>query len=177
MLRIAAALAKQASSLSPAALLQAEHCARALVSAPSCLLLPSGARSFSDLKPDPEANPQPSQRVLEIVEAIENLSVKDLVWLNSCLKDALGISDADLAMGSGGGGQAAAAPAAAAAAAEPVAEKTEFTIFVESYDASAKIKIIKEVRAQNADLGLKQAKELVRIGHNAPLHARCVHQC
>ncbi|CAN1143652.1 50S ribosomal protein L7/L12 [Linum perenne] len=53
-------------------------------------------------------------------------------------------------------------PAAAAgsgADAKP-AEKTAFNIKLEKYDASAKIKIIKEVRSFT-DLGLKEAKDLV----------------
>ena len=61
----------------------------------------------------------------------------------------------------GGGGAAPAAAAAAPAAEEaPAAEKTHFTIKLEKFDASSKIKLIKEVRAYTG-LGLKEAKELV----------------
>ncbi|KAJ1414353.1 Ribosomal protein L7/L12 [Sesbania bispinosa] len=45
-------------------------------------------------------------------------------------------------------------------AAAEAAEKTAFDIKLEKYDAAAKIKIIKEVRAFT-DLGLKEAKDLV----------------
>lgn len=48
-----------------------------------------------------------------------------------------------------------------APAEEPKEEKTSFDIKLEGFDAAAKIKIIKEVRAAT-DLGLKEAKELVR---------------
>ncbi|XLR57407.1 hypothetical protein S83_008079, partial [Arachis hypogaea] len=51
----------------------------------------------------------------------------------------------------------AGADASAGAAAE---EKTVFDIKLEKYDATSKIKIIKEVRAFT-DLGLKEAKDLV----------------
>ncbi|KAK9813031.1 hypothetical protein WJX72_007836 [[Myrmecia] bisecta] len=61
--------------------------------------------------------------------------------------------------GGGGAPQAAAAPADAPAAA-PVEEKTEFDLKLDGFDAAAKIKVIKEVRAMT-DLGLKEAKELV----------------
>lgn len=47
------------------------------------------------------------------------------------------------------------------ASAAPVAEKTAFDVRLVSYDASIKIKIIKEVRALVPGLGLKEAKELV----------------
>lgn len=61
--------------------------------------------------------------------------------------------------GSGGAGGAAAAPVEEAAP-EPVKEKTEFDIKLTVVGASAKIKVIKEVRAITG-LGLKEAKELV----------------
>ena len=48
----------------------------------------------------------------------------------------------------------------AAAKEEKKPEKTVFEIKLESYEASAKIKIIKEVRGFT-DLGLKEAKDLV----------------
>ena len=57
----------------------------------------------------------------------------------------------------------AAAPTGAAAAEEPKAEeKTEFDVKLAGFDAAAKIKVIKEVRVITS-LGLKEAKELVRI--------------
>lgn len=61
--------------------------------------------------------------------------------------------------GSGGAGGSAAAPAEEAAP-EPVKEKTEFDLKLTALNASAKIKVIKEVRAITG-LGLKEAKELV----------------
>jgi large subunit ribosomal protein L7/L12 len=55
----------------------------------------------------------------------------------------------------GGGGSVAAAPVE-----EEKVEKTSFDIKLVGFDAKAKIKVIKEVRAI-AGLGLKEAKELV----------------
>ncbi|KAF0906838.1 hypothetical protein E2562_013234 [Oryza meyeriana var. granulata] len=57
------------------------------------------------------------------------------------------------AAGDGASGSAGAEEAAAAV-------KTAFDVKIEKYEAAAKIKIIKEVRAVT-DLGLKEAKELV----------------
>lgn len=51
-----------------------------------------------------------------------------------------------------------AAPAAAAEA--PVEEQTDFDVKLESFEAAAKIKVIKEIRSLS-ELGLKEAKELV----------------
>lgn len=116
-------------------------------------------------EPDPELNPTPSAKVLDIADAIESLTVKEAVWLNWVLKDRLGITDADLGMG-----MVAAAPAAAPAdagagaggdAVEAAEEKKDFTVVIEGYEAAAKIKIIKELRAVLPDLGLKEAKALV----------------
>jgi large subunit ribosomal protein L7/L12 len=52
------------------------------------------------------------------------------------------------------------AASGAAGAEEAAAVKTAFDVKIEKYEAAAKIKIIKEVRAVT-DLGLKEAKELV----------------
>jgi large subunit ribosomal protein L7/L12 len=56
-----------------------------------------------------------------------------------------------------GGPAAAAAPAAEEA---PKVEKDIFDVKLDSFDAAAKIKVIKEVRAITG-LGLKEAKDLV----------------
>jgi ribosomal protein L7/L12 len=118
-------------------------------------------------QPDPEENPEPSQRVIDIVDAIENLTVKEAIWLCKLQKERFGITDADLGMmpmGYAPAGAPATAPAAEAPAAEEKPpEKTEFDVIIDSYDTPSKIKIIKEVRAVLPELGLKQAKELVRV--------------
>ena len=68
------------------------------------------------------------------------------------------------AMGGGGGGAASQAAGGAAEAAKeeekPAAEKTHFDVELTKFDASGKIKIIKEIRGI-FNLGLKEAKELV----------------
>jgi large subunit ribosomal protein L7/L12 len=96
------------------------------------------------------------------------------VWLNRILKDRLGITDADLGIGMAPVA-AAAAPAAGEQAAAPEAaqaaeEKKEFTVVIEGYDAAAKIKIIKELRAVVPELGLKEAKALVRTSQPPQLY-------
>ena len=55
---------------------------------------------------------------------------------------------------------AAAAPAAAGAAAPAAEEKTEFDVVLASFDAAAKIKVIKAVR-EITGLGLAEAKAMV----------------
>lgn len=116
-------------------------------------------------EPDVDTNPAPSEKVVKLADAIENLSVKEVVWLNKTLKERLGISDADLGMGmSMGMAQMAAAPVAGGAdgAGEAAPEKSSFDVVIGGFDASAKIKIIKEVRTVLPELGLKEAKALVR---------------
>lgn len=63
-------------------------------------------------------------------------------------------------LGSSGSASAGTGSGSADAKAVAAAEKTVFDIKLEKYDAAAKIKIIKEVRAFT-DLGLKEAKDLV----------------
>lgn len=67
-----------------------------------------------------------------------------------------------------GASPAGAGDAAAAAVEAAAAVKTAFDLKIEKYEAAAKIKIIKEVRAMT-DLGLKEAKELVE---KAPIVVR-----
>lgn len=88
----------------------------------------------------------------EILDAISNMSVMDVVDLISMMEEKFGVSAAAVA----------AAPVAAAggdaggAAAE---EQTEFTVVLKSFGAN-KVAVIKAVRAATG-LGLKEAKDLV----------------
>jgi len=88
----------------------------------------------------------------EIVSAIGNLSVLEVVELISDLEKKFGVTAAAPVA-------AAAAPAAAAAAA-PAEEQTEFSITLTEYPADKKVGIIKVVR-EVTGLGLKEAKDLV----------------
>jgi large subunit ribosomal protein L7/L12 len=88
----------------------------------------------------------------EIVNAIGNLSVLEVVELISDLEKKFGVTAAaPVAM--------AAAPAAAAAAA-PAEEQTEFSVTLTEYPADKKVGVIKVVR-ELTGLGLKEAKDLV----------------
>jgi large subunit ribosomal protein L7/L12 len=89
--------------------------------------------------------------VEEIIQAIEKMSVLDLVNLKKALEERFGVT--------------AAAPmampmmAGAAAAEAPKEEKTEFQVVLKGA-GEKKIQVIKVVR-QLTQLGLKEAKELV----------------
>ncbi len=92
---------------------------------------------------------------VEIIEAIEKMTVIELAELVKELEEKFGVSAAaPVAV-------AAAAPAAAAAA--EAEEKTEFDVILKSA-GEAKLNVIKVVR-EATGLGLKEAKELV---DNAP---------
>ena len=114
---------------------------------------------------------EPSEKLSILIDKILDLDVIEMNQMLRRLQKRLGITDEMLyarrgGVGGGGGGEAgsgggaAGAPAVAAAAAAKPAEKTAFTVKLASFDAKAKIKIIKEVR-QATGLGLKEAKELV----------------
>jgi len=88
----------------------------------------------------------------QILDAIANMSVLDVVDLVKQMEDKFGVTAAaPVAVAAAG-----AAPAAAAAAAE---EKTEFTIVLKAA-GDKKVEVIKAVRAVTS-LGLKEAKDLV----------------
>jgi large subunit ribosomal protein L7/L12 len=85
----------------------------------------------------------------DILEAISNMTVMEVVELISAMEEKFGVSAAAAV--------AVAAPAAAAAA--PVEEQTEFDVILTSFGAN-KVGVIKVVR-ELTGLGLKEAKDLV----------------
>ena len=88
----------------------------------------------------------------EILEAISNMSVMDVVDLITEMEDKFGVTAAAAV--------AAAAPAAAGdAGGDAAEEKTEFTIKMPSFGDN-KVAVIKVVRGITG-LGLKDAKDLV----------------
>jgi large subunit ribosomal protein L7/L12 len=87
----------------------------------------------------------------EILDAIANMTVMDVVDLISAMEEKFGVTAAVAA---------AAAPAAAGGeAAEAAEEKTEFDVVLNSFGAN-KVGVIKAVRALTG-LGLKEAKDAV----------------
>lgn len=127
---------------------------------------PNLIRRFSDTAQ--KSNVAPSERVSEIVDELSGLTLLEIADLTEVLRKKMGIEEMPAmavmmpgmgfapgmagGKGKGGGG---------AAKEEEKKEKTSFDLKLEGgYDAAAKIKIIKEVRACT-DLGLKEAKDLV----------------
>ena len=88
----------------------------------------------------------------EIVEAIGNLSVLEVVELIADLEKKFGVTAAAPVA-------VAAAPAAGGAAAAPAEEQTEFSVTLQEYPADKKVGVIKVVR-EITGLGLKEAKDL-----------------
>jgi large subunit ribosomal protein L7/L12 len=92
-----------------------------------------------------------------LIDALSNMTVLEIVELTKALEDKWGVKAAAampmmaMPMGAAAGG--------AAAAAEPVEEKTEFTVVLKEAGPK-KINVIKTVRALT-NLGLKEAKDLV----------------
>jgi large subunit ribosomal protein L7/L12 len=86
----------------------------------------------------------------DIVNAIAEMSVMDVVELVKAMEERFGVSAAAAVV---------AGPAAAAAAAPAVEEKTEFSVVLAAH-GDKKVNVIKVVRAVTG-LGLKEAKDLV----------------
>jgi large subunit ribosomal protein L7/L12 len=85
----------------------------------------------------------------DILNAIADMSVMDVVELVSAMEEKFGVSAAAVA----------AAPAAAADAGEAAAEKDEFDVMMTSF-GEKKVAVIKAVRGITG-LGLKEAKDMV----------------
>ena len=91
-----------------------------------------------------------SEKITAMIEEVKSLTVLELNDLVKALEEEFGVSAAAMAAPAAGG-------AAAGAAAE---EKTEFDVVLASFDAAAKIKVIKVVR-EITGLGLGEAKAVV----------------
>lgn len=87
----------------------------------------------------------------EIISAIKEKPVMEIVELVKAMEDEFGVSAAVATI--------AAAPAAGGAAAEAEEEQTEFDVIMTSFGEN-KVSVIKSVRAITS-LGLKEAKDLV----------------
>jgi len=95
----------------------------------------------------------------QILEQLKTLSLLEASELVKQIEEAFGVSAAASA------GVVMAAPGGAAAA-EPVEEQTEFDVILDSFDAAAKIKVLKAVR-EATGLGLGEAKALVEAAPKA----------
>ena len=95
-----------------------------------------------------------SSKTDEILESLKTLSLLEASELVKQIEEAFGVSAAASA------GVVMAAPGAAGGGEAPAEEKTEFDVVLESFDASAKIKVLKEVRNATG-LGLGDAKAMV----------------
>jgi large subunit ribosomal protein L7/L12 len=93
-----------------------------------------------------------SAKTDQILESLKTLTLLEASELVKQIEEAFGVSAAASA-----GAVMMAAPAAAA---EAVEEKTEFDVILDSFDAAAKIKVLKAVR-EATGLGLAEAKTLV----------------
>lgn len=105
----------------------------------------------------------PSERVFRLVDEVSGLTLAEAAELGAILMRKMGMKEPPTVgvLKPGAAGLAGmAVKSSAAAKEEKKPEKTVFEIKLESYEASAKIKIIKEVRGFT-DLGLKEAKDLV----------------
>ena len=89
----------------------------------------------------------------KLVDDLSALTVLEAAELSKLLEEKWGVSAAAPVA-------VAAAGPAAAAPAEAAEEQTEFTVILTA-GGDKKINVIKEVRSVRADLGLKEAKDLV----------------
>ncbi len=96
-----------------------------------------------------------SEKLEKLVETLDELTLLEAAELSKMLQDKWGVSAA-APMAMAGMAMAAAGPAEA----EEEEEKTEFDVMLKEVGPK-KIQVIKAVRTFRADLGLKEAKELV----------------
>jgi large subunit ribosomal protein L7/L12 len=114
--------------------------------------------------PAPPLSEKSQEKVQQIFDKILWLDMIEVHLLTQLVNEKLGISweETEKGMMHGGGGAMSSSGGAGGGetAAEEVVAKTIFDLKLIGFDAKAKIKVIKEVRAISG-LGLKEAKELV----------------
>jgi large subunit ribosomal protein L7/L12 len=96
-----------------------------------------------------------SEKLEKLVEMLDELTLLEAAELSKLLQDKWGVSAA-APMAMAGVAMAAAGPAEA----EEEEEQTEFDVILKEIGPK-KIQVIKAVRTFRADLGLREAKELV----------------
>ena len=101
----------------------------------------------------------PTLKKEEIIDAISNMSLKDVSELVKLMEEKFGVSAAAPVA-------VAAMPGQAGAGAAEAEEKTEFDVILKDYDKTKKIPVIKVVRVITG-LGLKEAKAVVEAGGKA----------
>ncbi|KAF8977920.1 hypothetical protein BGZ46_006996 [Entomortierella lignicola] len=107
----------------------------------------------------PGAGKDVDPKIVSIVDQISGLTLLQTADLVSLLKTRLNIQE--IAMPVGGGAAAPAASAAAPVEEEKVAEKTEFSVKLEKFDAAAKAKLIREIKNIIPGINLVEAKKFV----------------
>ena len=105
----------------------------------------------------PRAN---EEKIMALVDEISHLSLLEASALVDALKLRLNIKDVVSAQPMMAAPQQASAPVAAEAQ-EEKKEQTEFTITLESFDAAAKAKVIREMKAILPGSNLVEAKKFV----------------
>ena len=95
-----------------------------------------------------------SEKLEKLVEALDELTLLEAAELSKMLQEKWGVSAAAAPVAMAGVAMAGAAEA------EEEEEKTEFDVVLKEIGPK-KIQVIKAVRTFRADLGLKEAKELV----------------
>jgi large subunit ribosomal protein L7/L12 len=114
---------------------------------------------------DDVSQPPASPKVEELFQQIIYLDMVEVHLLAELINEKLGVklSDAErerIARGGSGGGGASSGDDDDGGKTEAKEEQTAFDLKLTGFDATAKIKVIKEIRAITS-LGLKEAKELV----------------
>eukprot|EP00003_Mantamonas_plastica_P033202 TRINITY_DN9385_c2_g2_i1.p1 TRINITY_DN9385_c2_g2~~TRINITY_DN9385_c2_g2_i1.p1 ORF type:complete len:257 (+),score=79.47 TRINITY_DN9385_c2_g2_i1:928-1698(+) len=130
--------------------------------------------AMDDAEPLPSASVDADPKIVDLADQICQLNMLEMASLTDVLQDKLGLQDVPMGGFVGGavGGGAPAAGGAGEEAAAPAEDKLDWDIKLESFDASAKLKVIREVRAAVKDLTLVEAKKMVEGAADTPVVLR-----
>ncbi|KIR63869.1 50S small subunit ribosomal protein L7/L12 [Cryptococcus bacillisporus CA1873] len=123
-------------------------------------------RSFSSSRPTfsetPASDAPVNPKIAPIVDSISSLSLLEVSELVTALKTKLNITEIALPAASAPASSSASSSSAEAPAEEKPKEKTIFTVKLEKFDAAAKAKIIREVKALMPNMNLVEVSHRFR---------------
>ncbi|KAG0230710.1 hypothetical protein BGW41_002428 [Actinomortierella wolfii] len=117
--------------------------------------------SAADKLDAPGAKKDIDPKIVSIVDQIETLNLLQVADLVSLLKTRLNIQEIAMPVGGAAAPAAGGAAAPAAVEEEKPAEKTEFNVKLEKFDAAAKAKLIREIKNIIPGINLVEAKKFV----------------
>ena len=150
-----------------------------LLSAPRCVYRTNSTNAAAETQPIIDAPPLDDTKIYEpkivnIVDSISQLTLREVVDLNELLKTTLNIKDIAVAAPTAMAGPAAGVPESEE---EKAPQRDEFSVKLVAFAAADKIKLIKALKVAKPELNLVQAKKFVESVPQMVIEAASKEDC